>query len=75
MDKLILNVIYSDILLLGEISKETAKIVNNLTTSSNWAMYKECNTVYQVIATDGNKSFISDGTNVTAEDTANLFIW
>ena len=75
MDKLILNVIYSDILLLGEITKETATIINNLTTSSIWAMYKESNTVYQVVATDGNKSFISDGTNITATDTANLFIW
>ena len=65
-----------DLLLIGKVSQDTAKIVNNLTTSSMWAIYKDQNILFHVIASDGpNKCFISDGQTVIQEDNANLIIW
>ena len=75
MEVLILNIIYMDILLIGKVSTDTAKIVNSLTTSATWAIYKDKNILFHVVASDGTKSFISDGHTVIQEDNANLIIW
>lgn len=75
MCTLILNIIYMDILLIGKVSQETARIANSLTTSSSWAIYKDQNTLFHVVAQDGPKVYISDGTTIIEEQFANLIIW
>jgi hypothetical protein len=64
-----------DILLIGKVSQETAKIANSLTTSNTWAIYANGNTLFHVVAQDGPKTFISDGTTIIEEQFCNLITW